>query len=383
MEWELNREQLALQKMVRDFAEAELHPGAAQRDAAGAFPEQAVQKLQQLGIFGLFFPQRYGGGGRDLVSYVTAVEELARVDASLTITLLAHTLCASHLNAFASDTQKERFLAPLLRAEGLGAWALSEPEAGSDAAGIKTLAQPDGDGWRINGSKYFITNGSRAVTLVLMALTDPESDGKGISAFVVPADTPGLIKGKNLDKLGFRSSDTVALQLKDLRLPQGALIGGQNQGFSQAMQVLDTGRVGMAAMSVGIGRACLEASTEYLRKRHAFGHPLGEFQALQWMLADSATELDAARLLVLRAARLRDAGRAFSREASMAKLFASESAMRASHRALQIHGGYGYTKSYPVERYFREAKLTEIGEGTSEIQRLVIARALLQEEAQP
>ena len=383
MQGELDQEQLALQKSVRDFAEAELRPGAAQRDVSGEFPGVAVQKLQEMGLFGLLFPERFGGGGRDLVSYLTAVEELARVDASVTITLLAHTLCASHLNAFGSEAQKERFLAPLLRGDGLGAWALSEPDAGSDAGGIKSAALSDAAGWRLNGNKYFITNGSRAATLVVMARTGTGADGKGISAFIVPAGTPGLTPGKNLDKLGFRSSDTVALQLKEVRLPPDALIGWVNQGFSQAMQVLALGRIGMAAMSVGIGRACLEASVDYLRKRRAFGKPIAEFQGLQWMLADRATELDAARLLVLRAARLRDAGREFSREASMAKLFASESAMRAAQSAVQMHGGYGYTRAFAVERYFREAKLCEIGEGTSEIQRLLIARWLLREEARP
>ena len=381
MRGELDQDQLALQKSVREFAEADLRPGAAQRDASGAFPGEAVQELQQRGLFGLPFPACYGGGGGSLLSYVVAVEELARVDASLTITLLAHTLCASHLNAFASEAQKERFLAPLLSGEGLGAWALSEPDAGSDAGGIKAAAVSGPEGWRLNGRKYFITNGSRAATLVIMAVSDPDRDGKGISAFIVPAGTPGLSAGKNLEKLGFRSSDTVALRLEEVRLPLEALIGGVNQGFSQAMAVLDLGRIGMAAMSVGIGRACLEASGAYLRKRSAFGHPLAEFQGLQWKLADMATELDAARLLTFRAARLKDAGQGFSREASMAKLFASEAAMRAAHSALQIHGGYGYTRSFPVERYFREAKLTEIGEGTSEIQRLVIARGLLNEEA--
>ena len=383
MEWELDREQVALKREVRAFAEAELAPGAAQRDASGEFPAQQVRKLQETGLFGLPFPERYGGGGRDLVSYVSAVEELARVDAAVTITLLAHTLCASHLNAFASGAQKERFLAPLLRGGALGAWALSEPGAGSDAGGIKTSALADPDGWRLNGNKFFITNGSRAATLVVMALTGPGCDGKGISAFVVPAGTPGLSAGKNLEKLGFRASDTVALRLKELRLPRESLIGGVNQGFSQAMEVLDLGRIGMAAMSVGIGRACLEASTGYLKKRSAFGQQIAQFQGLQWILADMATELDAARLLLLRAARLRDAGRGFSREASMAKLFASETAMRAATKALQIHGGHGYTRAFPVERYFREAKLCEIGEGTSEIQRLVIARGLLREEAAP
>jgi butyryl-CoA dehydrogenase len=379
MEFELNDEQKNLQLKVREFANAELAPGAAQRDASGEFPAQEVQKLQELGIFGLVFPEQYGGGGRDFVSYVTAVEELARVDASVTITLLAHTLCATHLDAFASEKQKERFLAPLLRGEGLGAWGLSEPEAGSDAGGIRSVAVADPGGWVLNGRKFFISNGSKAATLVVMAKTDPAQGVKGISAFVLPGDVAGLEKGKNLDKLGYRSSDTVALMLKELRLPQDALIGERNQGFQQAMQVLCAGRIGMAAMAVGIARACLEQSLEYLKRRNAFGRRIGEFQALQWMVADMATELDAARLLTLRAAQLKDAGKPYAQQASMAKLYASEAAMRAALKAVQIHGGNGYTRAYPVERYLREAKLCEIGEGTSEIQRLVISRSLLKE----
>ena len=376
MDFELGEDQKALQQRVRAFAERELAPGAAQRDISGEFPAKEVRKLQEMGVFGLPFPEKYGGGGRDFVSYVTVVEELARVDASLTITLLAHTLCASHLDAFGSSEQKERFLAPLLRGEGLGAWALSEPEAGSDAGGIKTVALFEEGGWRLNGKKYFISNGSRASTLIVMAVTDPGLGAKGISAFVVPGAADGLEKGKNLDKLGYRSSDTVALRLNHVRLPQQALIGKRKEGFSQAMQVLSAGRIGMAAMAIGIGRACLEQSVDYLHKRSAFGYRIADFQALQWMLADMATELDAARLLTLRAASLKDCGRPFSREAAMAKLYASEAGMRAAQKALQMHGGYGYTRAFPVERYFREAKLCEIGEGTSEIQRLVIARSL-------
>lgn len=381
MDFELNDEQKSLQKRVREFADLELAPGAAQRDASGEFPAQAVQQLQEMGIFGLIFPTRYGGGGRDFVSYINAVEELARVDASVAITLLAHTLCATHIDAFASQKQKERFLAPLVSGEQLGAWALSEPEAGSDAAGIKTTAATDNGGWRLDGKKYFISNGSRASTLVVMAVTDRHRGADGISAFIVSGAVDGLDKGKNLDKLGYRSSDTVALLLKNVRLPHEALVGPKNEGFHQAMQVLAAGRIGMAAMALGIGRACLEQSLDYLKRRSAFGHPIGDFQALQWMVADMATELDAARLLTLRAALLKDRGLPFSREASMAKLYASEAAMRAALKAVQMHGGNGYTKAFPVERFFREAKLCEIGEGTSEIQRLVIARSLLKEVA--
>jgi butyryl-CoA dehydrogenase len=377
MEFELTEEQRSLQMAVRQFAAAELKPGAALRDKTGEFPWPAVKKLQEMGLFGLTFPSESGGGGRDFISYVLAVEELSRVDASVAITLLAHTLCANHINAFGSEAQKREYLAPLAGGEKLGAWALTEPGAGSDAGAIRTQASQDKGGWRLDGNKFFITNGSQADILVVMASTDAALEAKGISAFIMAGDTPGLNKGKNLDKLGFRSSDTVALQLKDVRLAQENLLGELHHGFIQAMEVLDSGRVGVAAMAVGIGRACLEESIAYARKRQAFGHSIADFQAIQWMLADMATELDAARLLVYRAARMKDAGKRFHREASMAKLFASEAAMRAALKAVQIHGGNGYTRAFPVERYLREAKLCEIGEGTSEIQRMIIARELL------
>jgi alkylation response protein AidB-like acyl-CoA dehydrogenase len=305
------------------------------------------------------------------------VEELARHDASTAITLLAHTLCAGHINAFGTDLQKERFLPQLARGDRLGAWALTEPGAGSDAGGIAATAVPDGDGWRLNGSKFFITNGSRAETLVILAVTDSSLGKRGISAFVTDGEVPGLTRGKNLDKLGFRASDTAALMLKDVRLPHDALLGELNGGFGQAMAMLAAGRIGVAAMAVGISRGCLEESITYARKRRAFGREIAGFQAIRWMLADMATELDAARLLTHRAARLRDRGEQFGREAAMAKLYASEAAMRAAVKAVQIHGGYGYTRAFPVERYLREAKLCEIGEGTSEVQRMVISRELL------
>jgi butyryl-CoA dehydrogenase len=377
MEFELTEEQLSLQAAVRQFAVAELKPGAGQRDKTAEFPWPAVKKLQEMGLFGLTFSAENGGGGRDFISYVIAVEELSRADASVAITLLAHTLCASHINSFGSAAQKRDYLVPLARGEKLGAWALTEPGAGSDAGAIRTQARQDGNGWRLDGNKFFITNGSQADILVVMASTDAAREAKGISAFILAGDTPGLNKGKNLDKLGFRSSDTVGLMLKDVRLPDGSLLGELNQGFIQSKEVLAAGRIGVAAMAVGIGRACLEESIDYARKREAFGHPIADFQAIQWMLADMATELDAARLLVYRAAMMKDSGKRFTREASMAKLFASEAATRAALKAVQVHGGYGYTRAFPVERYLREAKLCEIGEGTSEMQRLIIAREIL------
>jgi alkylation response protein AidB-like acyl-CoA dehydrogenase len=375
----LSSEQAALREEARAFAAADLQPGAAERDRTGDFPAEEVRKMQKRGLFGLPFPARYGGGGREYLSYTVAVEEIARADASCAITLLAHMLCATHIDLFGSDRQKKEYLTPLAAGEKLGAWALTEPGAGSDAAGITTRAVPDGDGWRLSGNKFFITNGSRADTFVVMAVTDPEQGARGISAFIVDRNSAGLKPGKNLDKLGFRASDTVGLMLDNIPVPRENLLGDIGTGFVQAMETLAEGRIGVGTMAVGIGRACLDESIAYARKRHAFGHPIADFQAIQWMLSDMATEVDAARLLVHRAARLKDAGRPFLREACMAKVFASETATRSALKAIQIHGGYGYTRVFPVERYLREAKLCEIIEGTSEIQRLVIARDILKD----
>jgi len=373
----LNKDQAALQQQVREFAEKELLPGVDRRDRTGEFPEEEVAKLGRAGLMGLIFPEEYGGGGRDVVSYTVAVEELARADAATAITLLAHMLCASHIYAFGSEAQKREFLVPLAKGEVLGAWALTEPGCGSDAAALQAAAVPADDGWRLTGNKYFITNGSRAGIMVVMATGDPALRAKGISAFILAGDPPGLQRGKNIDKLGFKASDTTALMLKDVPVAKERLIGGVGQGFTQSLQVLDAGRIGLASMAVGIARACLETSLDYARRRQAFGKPIADFQTIRTMLADMATEIDAARLLLRRAAALRDCGATCTREAAMAKLFASEAAMRAATKAVQIHGGYGYTGAYPVERYFREAKLCEIGEGTSEIQRKVISRELL------
>jgi alkylation response protein AidB-like acyl-CoA dehydrogenase len=379
VDFALTEEQAALRQAVRDFAFKELKPGAAGRDATGEFPREAVTALGEMGLMGIVFPPEYGGHGGSFIDYAVVVEELARVDASVAITLLAHTLCANHIYSFGSGEQKRKYLTPLTKGEKLGAWALTEPGGGSDAGAMRSEASPVEDGWLLNGSKFFITNGSRADTFVVMASTDASLGSRGISAFVVEGDAPGLQKGKNLDKLGFRSSDTTGLMLKDVRAPLENLLGEINKGFTEAMEVLNGGRIGLAAMAAGIGRGCLEESIAYAREREAFGHPIGDFQAIQWMLADMATELDAARLLTHRAANLKDAGKQFAPEAAMAKLFASEAAMRAALKAVQIHGGYGYTRVFPVERYLREAKLCEIGEGTSEIQRMIIAREMLKE----
>lgn len=378
MDFALSEEQLALQQAVREFALRELKPGAARRDDTGEFPIEAIAEMRKMGLMGMVFPPEFGGKGLDYICYTVVVEELARVDAATAITLLAHNLCSNHINTFATEEQKSKYLAPLASGEKLGAWALTEPEAGSDAGGIRTKARRDNGSWILNGNKFFITNGSRADTLVVMASTDTSKGSKGISAFIVDGDSPGLRKGKNLDKLGYRASDTVALFLDNVRVPGENLLGEPGTGFAGAMDVLDAGRVGLAAMAVGIARGCMEESVAYARKREAFGRPIADFQAIQWMIADMATETGAARLLVRQAARLKDEGKPFTLEAAMAKLFSSETAMKAALKAVQIHGGHGYIKSHPVERYLREAKLCEIGEGTSEIQRMVIAREILE-----
>jgi alkylation response protein AidB-like acyl-CoA dehydrogenase len=380
LDLDLTKEQFALQRSAREFAETDLLPGAGRRDRSGEFPRSAIDRMAERGFLGLTVGPEYGGGGHDFLSYTLVVEEMACADAATAITLLAHNLCVSHLSTFGSKEQKVRFLAPLARGEVLGAWALTEPGSGSDAAALQTRAVPAADGWLLTGNKYFITNGSQAGTLVVMATTDPSRRAKGIAAFIVEGDVPGLKRGRNIDKLGFQASDTTALLLKEVPVPSGQLLGKPGVGFSQSLKVLDMGRIGLAAMAVGIARACLEASLRYASKRRAFDQSIADFQAIQTMFADMATDIDAARLLLRRAARLKDAGRPFTREAAMAKLFSAETAMRAATKAVQIHGGYGYTRAYPVERYFREAKLCEIGEGTSEIQRLVIARELLKEQ---
>lgn len=377
MDFKLGGEHRLLQSSVREFAEKEIKPGAAQRDRKSEFPRDIVEKMGKIGLMGVFFPPELGGAGLDFLSYVIAVEELARSDASVAITLLAHTLCASHIFYFGSSEQKKRYLPALAKGERLGAWALTEAGAGSDAAGMKTRATPDESGWSLNGEKIFTTNGSFAETFVIMASTDMAKGAKGISAFIVDGNAPGLARANRLEKLGFNSSDTAGLILDNARVAKDLLLGDVNSGFKQVMGVLDGGRIGVAAMAVGIGRACLEDSVGYAKQRRQFNQPIADFQAIQWMLSDMATEVDAARLLVHRAARMKDEGERCTKEASMAKLFASKAAVKAATKAVQIHGGYGYIKEFSVEKYFRDAKLCEIGEGTSEIQKMVIAREIL------
>ena len=378
MDFQLTDEQRMTQQMVREFAEKEIAPYAAQWDEHCEFPWEAIRKLAELNLLGTIFPQEYGGAGLDYVTYALVVEELSRVDGSTGIIVASHTsLCANHIFAAGTEEQRQRYLVPLARGEKLGAWGLTEPNAGSDASGTQTTAVVDGDAWVLNGSKIFITQGSVADIYVIMAATDKSQKQRGISAFIVERGSPGLSAIAMKNKFGVRASDTAQLTLDAVRLPKEHLLGHVHEGFLDTLRILDGGRISIAAMALGIGRGAFEEGLKYAQQRQQFGQPIANFQAIQWKLADMATELDAARLLVLRAAWMKDQGQRVTKESAMAKLFASEVATRACNQALQIHGGYGYMKDYPVERYLRDAKVCEIGEGTSEIQRLIIARQLL------
>ena len=378
MDFQLTDEQRMTQQMVREFAEKEIAPYAAQWDEHCEFPWEAIRKLAELNLLGTIFPQAYGGAGLDYVAYTLVVEELSRVDGSIGIIVASHTsLCANHIYTAGTEEQRQRYLAPLARGEKLGAWGLTEPNVGSDASGTQTTAVVDGDAWVLNGSKIFITQGSVADIYVIMAATDKSQKQRGISAFIVERGTPGLSAIAMKNKFGVRASDTAQLTLDAVRLPKEHLLGHVHEGFLDTLRILDGGRISIAAMALGIGRGAFEEGLKYAQQRQQFGQPIANFQAIQWKLADMATELDAARLLVLRAAWMKDQGLRVTKESAMAKLFASEVATRACNQALQIHGGYGYMKDYPVERYLRDAKVCEIGEGTSEIQRLIIARQLL------
>jgi alkylation response protein AidB-like acyl-CoA dehydrogenase len=378
MNFDLSVEQQILKRTMRDFAEREIAPEAAARDESARFPAELVPKMASLGLFGINVPQDYGGSGLDAVSGTIIIEEIARVDAAVALLVASHnSLCTAHILNFGDQAQKTRYLPVLASGARLGAWALTEPHSGSDAAALRTSARRSGDHWTLNGAKQFITQGSTAGIYVIMASTNPAQGREGISAFIVERDTPGLRVGRIENKLGVRASDTAALHLEELRVTEEALLGPLHGAFAQVLQVLEGGRVGVGALAVGIARGALEESLKYAEERRQFGKAIAEFEAIQWMLADMATEVDAARLLVQRAARLKDTGRPFSKAASQAKLYAAEVAVRAAGKAIQIHGGYGYVKDYPVERYFRDAKLCEIGEGTSEMQRIIIARELL------
>ncbi|HEX9787681.1 MAG TPA: acyl-CoA dehydrogenase family protein [Candidatus Binatia bacterium] len=378
MNFDFSEEQKLLQQTVRDFAAREIAPGAAARDEAARFPTELIPKMAELGLLGIHIPQDYGGAGLDTLSGAIIIEEIARVDGAIALILASHnSLCAGHIFSFGNEAQKKKYLPSLASGERLGAWALTEPGSGSDAAALKTSAIPDQDHWILNGEKQFITQGSTAGIYVIMASTSPAQGKRGISAFIVERDTQGLGVGKIEQKLGVRSSDTAALRLDGLRVAHASLLGKVDGAFNDVLQVVQGGRIGIAAMAVGIARGAFEEALKYAQERTQFGRPIAGFEAIQWMLADMATEIDAARLLVQRAARLKDSGQPSAKAASQAKLWAAETAMRATTQAVQIHGGYGYLKDYPVERYFRDAKICEIGEGTSEVQRMIIAKEML------
>ena len=379
MDFELTDDQQRVRAVAREFADAELGDRIAPYDERHEFPHAIVARLGPLGFLGVLVPEEYGGAGLDYVSYALIVEELNRGDASVGITMWAHnSLCTNHIALFGSPEQKARWLPRLATGETLGAWGLTEPGSGSDAAALLTRAEPRDGAWVLNGSKAFITNASVGGVAVVMARTDPEKKSHGISAFVLEKGMPGFSAGRPYRKLGLHASDTAELIFEDARVPAGHLLGERGAGFGQAMRVLEGGRIAMAAMAVGIAQAALDQAVKYMKQRSAFGRTLAEFNGLQGVIADLATEVEVARLLTLRAAWLKDAGRAAMNAAAMAKLFASETAMKAATRAVQIHGGAGYITEFSVERIFRDAKLTEIGEGTSEIQRIVIAREILQ-----
>jgi alkylation response protein AidB-like acyl-CoA dehydrogenase len=368
-----------LRRTVREFAEAEIRPHVREWDDAQAFPRALWSQLAALGLTGIQMPDEYGGAGMSAVAYCICIEELARVDPSIALSVAAHNgLAVSHLAMFGTPEQKAKYLVPLAKGETIGAWGLTEASAGSDAAAMRTTARRDGSGWILNGTKQFITHGSIADTLVVTAVTDRAAGRRGISAFVLARGTPGFRAGKKEDKLGMRASDTSEVILQDCRVPGEALLGAEGEGFVNTLQVLDAGRIGIAALAVGLAQGAYEAARRYALDRRQFGQPLAWFQAIQWKLADMATRIEAARLLTYRAAWLRDQrAERTSTESSMAKLYSSEIAVRAAVECVQIHGGYGFVKDYPAEKYFRDVKLCTIGEGTSEIQRLVIARQLL------
>lgn len=374
-------EQLMIRDTVREFARNEIEPKAAEIDQTMEFPAENLRKMGELGFLGIPFSSKYGGGDLDTVSFVLMIEELARVCGATTLSVAAHcSLCATPISMFGNEAQKQKYLPDLLTGKKFGSFCLTEPHSGSDAAALSTSATRQGDHYILNGSKMYVTNGGYAGTYVVFAKTNAQvSKTRGISAFIVEREFPGVIIGKKENKLGLRASDTRQVSFDNCKVPAANLLGEENEGFKYAMQILDGGRIGIGAMAVGLAQAALDKGSAYAMERKAFGKPIADFQAIRWFVADMATEIHAARLMVHHAAQLRDAGKNFVKEAAMAKLFASEMAMRACSKAIQIFGGYGYLMDYPVERYWRDAKLTEIGEGTSEVQRMIISREVLKE----
>ena len=378
MDFTLTEDQEMVRRMVREFAENEISPKVRHYDETQEFPFEIMYKLGELGLMGIIFPQEYGGAGMSYLEYVCVIEELGRVDASIGLSVAAHNgLCCNHIFLFGDDQQKKKYLTQLTSGKKIGMWALTEPNAGSDAKAIQTIAEKKGDHWILNGSKNFITHGTVGDIAVIMALTERGNPKDGITAFILEKGMQGFRASKKEDKLGHRASDTSSLVFEDCAVPEENVLGKAGQGFRQAMQILEGGRISIAALSVGIAQGAFEAAVKYARERKQFGAAIANYQAIQWMLADMATEIEAARLMTYRSAWLRQNGRKFAKEAFMAKLFASEAAVRAADHCVQIHGGYGYIKDFLAEKYYRDAKLMTIGEGTSEIQRIAIAKQLL------
>jgi len=378
MDFKLTEEQVMIKNMVRDFAEKEIAPRAEEIDATDQFPSDIFKRMGELGLFGIPFAEAYGGSGGDYLGQVIALEEIARASGTVAIILDAQTsLCCEPLYLFGTEEQKLKFLPSLISGQKIGAFGLTEPQAGSDAGATRTRAVRDGDEWVINGQKIFITNGSLADVLVVTAKTNPDKGTKGISAFIVEKGTPGFKPGRDEKKMGLKGSVTSELFFEDCRIPTVNLLGRENEGFKQFMTTLDAGRVAIAAMALGLAQGAYDKAVAYAREREQFGQPIAKFQAIQWMIAEMATDIDAARLMINRAAWLKTQGQPFTREAAMAKLFATEASEHVCYKAIQIHGGYGYMREYAVERMYRDQRLCAIGEGTNEIQRLVIARQVL------
>jgi alkylation response protein AidB-like acyl-CoA dehydrogenase len=380
MNFDLTEEQQRIRDTLASFAEREIKPFATKWDKEETFPRHVIEKLGELGFLGVAFPEKWGGGGADTLSQVLVVEGLSRYDASIGLTCAAHmSLSTGHIAAFASDEHRDRYVPEMLSAKKLGAWCLTEPSSGSDAAAMQTKAVRVGDNYQINGSKMFITNGSAGDVYVVMAVTDANKGRDGVSAFIVDRGTAGLSNGKKIEKLGLHASDTAEVVFDNVTVPARNLVGELGAGYRQTLKVLEGGRIGIAGFAAGIARGAFEEARSYALERTQFKRPIADFQAIQWMFADMATRIEASWVLICRAAALKDQGRPFAREAAMAKLFASETSMWATTKAVQIHGGYGYVTDFPVERYMRDAKLTEIGEGTSEVQRMIIAKSLLRD----
>ena len=379
MNFELTAEQLQVKESVREFAEAEIAPHVSDWDETQHFPVELLPKLAELGLMGVIFPEEYGGAGMGYVEYSTIIEELSRVDGSVGISVAAHnSLCSNHIYMFGTEDQKQKYLVPLAQGKHLGAWGLTEASAGSDASGTRSTARPRDGGWIVNGSKNFITHAIHADTCVAVAVTDRSKGSKGITAFIFEKGMQGFSPAKKENKLGLRASETASVVFEDCYLSDENRLGDEGLGFIQAMQILDGGRISIAALAVGIAQGAYESALKYSKEREQFGKPISQFQAIQFKLADMATQIDAARLLMYRAASLKDQGKKVTKESAMAKLYASEMSVKVCEEAIQIHGGYGYTKDYPAEKYWRDSKLCTIGEGTSEIQRMVIAKQLLQ-----